>query len=39
MEDIDPQVPIDWIMWVHMSVQTFVWGLLFPLGMVLGLSK
>jgi hypothetical protein len=38
-EDIDPQVPIDWIMYTHMAVQTFVWAILFPIGMVLGLSK
>ncbi|CAK9783958.1 membrane protein [Cutaneotrichosporon oleaginosum] len=37
--DIDPKVPIDWIMYTHMVVQTFVWAILFPIGMVLGLSK
>ncbi|BEI95079.1 hypothetical protein CcaverHIS631_0100280 [Cutaneotrichosporon cavernicola] len=37
--DIDPKVPIDWIMYTHMAVQTFVWAILFPIGMVLGLSK
>ncbi|GMK55026.1 hypothetical protein CspeluHIS016_0200820 [Cutaneotrichosporon spelunceum] len=37
--DIDPKVPIDWMLYTHMAVQTFVWALLFPIGMVLGLSK
>ncbi|KAF2452299.1 hypothetical protein BDY21DRAFT_359567 [Lineolata rhizophorae] len=31
--------PIDSILWVHMIMQTFVWGLLFPTGMVLGIIR
>ncbi|KAH9926980.1 uncharacterized protein B0H18DRAFT_1004819 [Fomitopsis serialis] len=31
--------PIDTILWLHICVQTLVWGVLFPTGMVLGLSR
>jgi len=31
--------PIDWILWVHIVLQGVVWGILFPIGMVLGLAK
>jgi hypothetical protein len=31
--------PVDSILWLHMFVQAAVWGVLFPVGMVLGLSK
>jgi hypothetical protein len=30
--------PIDWILWVHIALQGVVWGILFPIGMVLGLA-
>lgn len=33
------QQPIDSILWIHIFLQAFVWGVLFPIGMVLGLSK
>ncbi|KAL1411021.1 hypothetical protein Q8F55_001966 [Vanrija albida] len=36
---IDPGVPIGAAMYVHMTLQTFTWGILFPIGMVLGLTK
>ncbi|RSH93923.1 hypothetical protein EHS25_006575 [Saitozyma podzolica] len=37
--EIDVSVPFDSVIYVHMSLQTFVWGISFPIGMVLGLSK
>ncbi|WVF72001.1 hypothetical protein IAT40_006812 [Kwoniella sp. CBS 6097] len=37
--EIDPQVPIDGYIYFHGALQTFLWGISFPIGMVLGLSK
>ncbi|KAF9446891.1 hypothetical protein P691DRAFT_803284 [Macrolepiota fuliginosa MF-IS2] len=31
--------PVDAILWVHMILQASVWGILFPVGMILGLSR
>ena len=31
--------PVDTILWLHILVQAAVWGILFPTGMVLGLSR
>lgn len=31
--------PIDAILWAHILIQIFAWGILFPTGMVLGLVK
>jgi hypothetical protein len=28
--------PIDGILWAHILLQAFAWGILFPTGMVLG---
>jgi hypothetical protein len=28
----------DRILWIHILIQTFAWGILFPIGMVLGVS-
>jgi len=36
-EEIDPNVPIDSILWIHISIQVLVWGFLWPIGMVLGI--
>ncbi|KAI6013574.1 hypothetical protein EDC04DRAFT_2757905 [Pisolithus marmoratus] len=30
---------IDSILWIHMALQAVVWGIIFPIGMVLGLSR
>ncbi|KAF5318382.1 hypothetical protein D9611_013908 [Ephemerocybe angulata] len=35
----DTLAPVDTILWIHMALQAGVWGVLFPIGMVLGLSK
>ncbi|KAI1206334.1 uncharacterized protein F4807DRAFT_453515 [Annulohypoxylon truncatum] len=31
--------PIDTTLWIHIFVQMFTWGVIFPLGMVLGIVK
>ncbi|KAF8956933.1 hypothetical protein BDZ97DRAFT_141459 [Flammula alnicola] len=31
--------PIDNILWIHMFLQAMVWGVMFPIGMVLGLTR
>lgn len=31
--------PVDTILWLHILLQAAVWGILFPTGMVLGLSR
>ncbi|KXN84261.1 Protein YTP1 [Leucoagaricus sp. SymC.cos] len=31
--------PVDAILWIHMVLQATVWGILFPVGMILGLSR
>ncbi|KAF4610575.1 hypothetical protein D9613_007093 [Agrocybe pediades] len=33
------KAPVDKILWLHMLVQGIVWGVMFPIGMVLGLSR
>lgn len=30
---------VDSILWIHIFLQAAVWGILFPIGMVLGLSR
>lgn len=30
--------PVDAILWIHIFLQADVWGILFPAGMVLGIS-
>ena len=35
----DANAPVDAILWIHMFLQAAVWGFLFPIGMVLGLSR
>jgi len=36
---IDPSVPIDTLTWLHVVFQAFVWLVIFPTGMVLGMVK
>lgn len=31
--------PIDMLLWLHILVQILTWGFMFPIGMVLGLSR
>ena len=31
--------PVDPLLWIHITLQTLVWGVIFPTGMVLGISR
>lgn len=31
--------PVDAILWIHIFLQAAVWGVLFPVGMVLGITR
>ena len=31
--------PVDSILWIHIFLQAMVWGVMFPLGMVLGITR
>ena len=31
--------PVDPVLWIHMFIQALVWGILFPTGMVLGITR
>jgi Domain of unknown function (DUF2427) len=31
--------PIDAILWIHIVLQATIWGVIFPIGMVLGLTR
>ena len=35
----EANAPIDSILWIHIFLQASVWGVLFPIGMVLGLTR
>ncbi|KAF8639101.1 hypothetical protein AX17_001744 [Amanita inopinata Kibby_2008] len=35
----EANAPIDSILWIHMFLQAAVWGILFPIGMVLGITR
>lgn len=39
LPDDNDHKPIDTILWIHIFLQALVWGVLFPIGMVLGLSR
>jgi len=39
LSDEEAHAPVDSILWIHIFLQAAVWGVLFPLGMVLGLSR
>lgn len=39
VSDEDAQAPVDAILWIHMALQAMVWGVLFPTGMVLGITR
>jgi Domain of unknown function (DUF2427) len=32
-------LPVDAILWIHIVLQAAVWGVIFPVGMVLGLTR
>ena len=35
----EANAPIDAILWIHIVLQVIVWGVIFPIGMVLGLTR
>ncbi|POR31882.1 Protein YTP1 [Tolypocladium paradoxum] len=37
--DTVSQEPIDTILWIHIFIQMFAYGVVFPIGMVLGITK
>ncbi|EKM50570.1 uncharacterized protein PHACADRAFT_213483 [Phanerochaete carnosa HHB-10118-sp] len=39
LSEEDMNKPVDAILWIHIFLQMAVWGVLFPTGMVLGMSK
>ena len=39
LSEEEANAPIDSILWIHIFLQAAVWGVLFPIGMVLGLSR
>ena len=32
-------LPVDAILWIHIVLQATVWGVIFPIGMVLGITR
>lgn len=39
LTEAQANAPIDAILWIHIFLQAAVWGVLFPIGMVLGMSR
>lgn len=39
ISDAEANAAVDNILWIHIFLQAFVWGVMFPVGMVLGLSR
>lgn len=39
LSDEEATASIDSILWIHIFLQATVWGILFPIGMVFGLSR
>ncbi|KAH7903652.1 hypothetical protein BJ138DRAFT_105496, partial [Hygrophoropsis aurantiaca] len=35
----EANAPIDAVLWIHIALQASVWGVLFPIGMALGISR
>lgn len=35
----EASAPVDMILWLHILLQALVWGILFPVGMVLGITR
>jgi hypothetical protein len=35
----EANAPVDSLLWIHIFIQATVWGVLFPIGMVFGLSR
>jgi len=39
LTEAEANLPTDTILWIHMFLQAAVWGILFPIGMVLGITR
>ncbi|KAJ7780282.1 hypothetical protein DFH07DRAFT_950326 [Mycena maculata] len=39
LTEAEKNLPTDNILWIHMFLQAAVWGVLFPIGMVLGITR
>ncbi|XP_006461921.1 hypothetical protein AGABI2DRAFT_222945 [Agaricus bisporus var. bisporus H97] len=39
LSEDEANAPVDAILWIHMFLQAAVWGIIFPIGMVLGLTR
>ncbi|KZV99235.1 hypothetical protein EXIGLDRAFT_699275 [Exidia glandulosa HHB12029] len=39
VSEADRNAPVDNVLWLHIALQTTLWGLLWPLGMVLGITR
>jgi hypothetical protein len=39
LDEEELNAPIDPILYIHIALQALVWGLLFPTGMVLGITR
>ncbi|KAF8902359.1 hypothetical protein CPB84DRAFT_1907963 [Gymnopilus junonius] len=35
----EANAPVDSILWIHMFLQAIIWGVMFPIGMVFGLTR
>jgi len=35
----EANAPVDTILWMHIFLQATVWGVLFPIGMILGMTR
>lgn len=39
LSEEEANAPVDNILWIHMFLQALVWGVMFPIGMVLGITR
>lgn len=39
LSETDLNAPIDAVLYIHIALQVLVWGILFPTGMILGLTR
>ncbi|KAJ7089836.1 hypothetical protein B0H15DRAFT_839435 [Mycena belliarum] len=39
LSEVEANKPTDSILWIHICLQAAVWGVLFPVGMVLGITR
>jgi hypothetical protein len=39
LTEVEGIAPVDAMMWIHIFLQATVWGVLFPIGMVLGMTR